>query len=98
MTFHRNEPFANYHPSSHRNRSRRLLTLTMTRQLARNSGPLLDIVQVHALESASLKIHTAVGFIRLGHLPFSPCACIIDRAELICDINVLISKASTGAR
>lgn len=39
----------------------------------------------------------AAGFIRLGRLPFRR-ACIIDRAELICDIGVLISKASTGAR
>lgn len=70
----------------------------MTEQLARNSGPLLDVVEARcALESASLKIHMAVGFIRLGRLPFRR-ACIIDRAELICNIAVLISKASTGAR
>lgn len=81
-----------------RNRSRRLLILTMTEQLTSNGGPLLDIVEVHYARAVSLKIHTVVVTGLSDRIVYRFAACIIDRVELIYDVGVLISKASTGVR
>lgn len=70
----------------------------MTEQLTSNGGPLLDVVEVRYARVASLKIHTVVVTDLSDRVVYRFAACIIDRVELIYDIGVLISKASTGAR